>query len=640
MKSLGTDLLTKEDREVALQLNTLLGSRVDTKFSHPYYVKPSVPRLSNEVALILERTVQIYRSREKVDVKKVSRATVELSRFGSYIHQQCYTPTANILRSNNPLGNEECGGVQQSIHNAKVDLADIDHGISSVQLEIDRLLKELSRRNTLQRSKQVEIDSLYALISPARLLPCEVLGRIFLESEFHPSPKLCETSPLLLSHVCSAWRRAALRVSSLWNRLELNTYAYATLPGFIPEIGEILPRTREPTVLGDLLATWFGRATKNNKISLSLTTCGSARLLQKEATIHLAEKLLELSPHFSDLSLEDHCDVISSFFQAPAGRLTALKKLHLKFDGARTPASVTVFKGALHLTDVHLQVNASTHNRFSLPWSRLTNLTVEGEMTLPGFCEMIYNCTALHVARFTSIDLSNMGGHDILSPRIPRHTTLPHLTDLVLEIYGSHFMASYMGYPAVVHMLYLPKLEKLCLAGSLTDPSRPPLPRFDPGNLRVLALLEVGVGLPTFPEILRATPLIEEITLCISTVSAVQLLQALASEDITGGGRLECLKKFQFVYCPDESHTLEDYTEVGNEFSALVGRWMVAQSSLVYAALVVYETKTHHEMLDVAHGLCEMARQCGRADFRAEKKVVHRFGELKRALGLHDLRGP
>ncbi|KAG5635852.1 hypothetical protein H0H81_009860 [Sphagnurus paluster] len=404
-------------------------------------------------------------------------------------------------------------------------------------------------------------------------------------------------------------------------------------------------------LLGDLLATWFSRAINTNKLSLSLTTHDDS--LQKEAKIHLLEKILEFLPHFSELSLKDRgYIVVSPLLEAPPGRLMMLERLCLDFnripDRAKFPASATVFKDAPNLKDVQLQVPSSTlnHNsRFSLPWIQLTRLIIDVEMTLPDFCNVIFQSTAIRTALFTYINLRNDGDlPDGWTPPSPCLTAFPQLTDLVLEFHAWSYIGSSIDYQTIIQNLYLPKIEKLCLAGNIIGLglSQPPLPRIDPGTLRILSLLEVNVDIATLTELVRVSPLIEELTLCLSRVSAAQLLNALAADDMASRGQtFERLKEFRFAYCPDESHTLEDYTAVGMAFSALVKRWIVDQSALLHAVLVVYEPKARHKMLDIAHGLGEIAREYGRTDFRAEMKVVRDGPNLRRALELYYvLRGP
>ncbi|KAF8173055.1 hypothetical protein BJ912DRAFT_859623 [Pholiota molesta] len=80
------------------------------------------------------------------------------------------------------------------------------------------------RRNNLTRLKKefvdtrLHLDKLEALLSPIRLLPIEVLGEIFnyCLDDTSLEPMSLNSGPLLMTHVCSTWRRIAINKSNLW----------------------------------------------------------------------------------------------------------------------------------------------------------------------------------------------------------------------------------------------------------------------------------------------------------------------------------------------------------------------------------------------------------------------------------------
>lgn len=82
-------------------------------------------------------------------------------------------------------------------------------------------------RNNLSRLKKefvdtrLHLDKLEALLSPIRLLPIEVVGEIFNycldDTSFEPMS--LNSGPLLMTHVCSSWRRIAINKSNLWTHI-------------------------------------------------------------------------------------------------------------------------------------------------------------------------------------------------------------------------------------------------------------------------------------------------------------------------------------------------------------------------------------------------------------------------------------
>lgn len=123
-----------------------------------------------------------------------------------------------------------------------------------MQAKVNSIAEEMrSLRDTISR-QEVEIELYKAMFAPIRLLPTELLTRIFgFVLPDKVSPRL-RSSPLGLTHVCSSWRHAALAFYSLWNNLRVD------FRGIKPNIRALM----------SLIPSWFGRAHPGSPLSLSL----------------------------------------------------------------------------------------------------------------------------------------------------------------------------------------------------------------------------------------------------------------------------------------------------------------------------------------------------------------------------------
>lgn len=100
---------------------------------------------------------------------------------------------------------------------------------STIELESIRIEMERTRQLYMELSGQHErllnyMEAHRALLSPARRLPVEVLQEIF----HHCSLDKLEGSlvdhrqaPVLLTHICSSWRRVAIATPSLWSSIHI-----------------------------------------------------------------------------------------------------------------------------------------------------------------------------------------------------------------------------------------------------------------------------------------------------------------------------------------------------------------------------------------------------------------------------------
>ncbi|KAJ7502688.1 hypothetical protein B0H11DRAFT_1672491, partial [Mycena galericulata] len=87
-------------------------------------------------------------------------------------------------------------------------------------------VESLIRDLTAQRDRvKHHIDPYRALVSHSRRLPQEIVEKIFLAClRTHRNAAMSPTeAPLLLGHICSAWRSIAFALPRLWSSLHICT---------------------------------------------------------------------------------------------------------------------------------------------------------------------------------------------------------------------------------------------------------------------------------------------------------------------------------------------------------------------------------------------------------------------------------
>ncbi|KAJ6561759.1 hypothetical protein B0H19DRAFT_909252, partial [Mycena capillaripes] len=126
------------------------------------------------------------------------------------------SPFTEILHTNAVPSDTECQRIRQLLVGPQKEVAGLTEEIDRVQI----LLKELEgKRDRLNDF----IKAHTALLSPARRLPVDVVSDIFtacLPSDRNAIMSAAEC-PLLLCHICRAWRDVALSTPRLWASLHI-----------------------------------------------------------------------------------------------------------------------------------------------------------------------------------------------------------------------------------------------------------------------------------------------------------------------------------------------------------------------------------------------------------------------------------
>lgn len=289
----------------------------------------------------------------------------------------------NILRYTNQRPSvEHVKALKSAQKSCQADIAGIDRNMRVLQIKMNQLLLQLKSLNSNKLKTQAESNLYTALVSPIRLLPSDVLVRVFeyCLPEF-PGPRTTE-APLLLCWVCSLWRSVAFEASQLWNVL----YIY---DGW---------RTSSAI---NLLPRWFNSA-GNRPLDFHYhdRSYSSSPQCELDNLVPYSNQIKRLSydgPTLAPLTL---------FLSLPDSRVELLETVSLVSSlrrGDSTSVMITAFESAPRLRQVFLAVepeNFRSPSAFTLPWGQLTDLNITSILRWPEWCRIFSACNSLKIAKF------------------------------------------------------------------------------------------------------------------------------------------------------------------------------------------------------------------------------------------------
>ncbi|KAJ7693873.1 hypothetical protein B0H17DRAFT_1132258 [Mycena rosella] len=223
------------------------------------------------------------------------------------------------------------------------------------------LISAISRQQHILDSLQTQLQNvqrqLDAIVYPVLILPPEITSEIFVQCL--PDRRQWDVvnpdeAPLLLMHVCSAWRNIAVSTPALWSTLEISATDIA--PYFL-----------------EIVQIWLQRSGQR---PLSVRISGYVSQIER-----FVEFLKTFGQHSGRMRTLDLAMPEESF-KAMDGQRLALSLLHtLKIDSFVTedpPNPVTIF----HDVDVpalrEVFMTESPPSFIALPWKQLTKFTGEG----------------------------------------------------------------------------------------------------------------------------------------------------------------------------------------------------------------------------------------------------------------------
>ncbi|KAG6819436.1 hypothetical protein H0H93_011863 [Arthromyces matolae] len=462
-------------------------------------------------------------------------------------------------------------------HNS--DLLRLDYDILRLQLDIEKSHAEVKALVTERLQKQKAADKCQAWLSSVRLLPLDVLARIFKYAKSDDVDS--EMSTLTLSHVCSSWRNAALDCRSLWNDLVLELWS--------PE---------RSTSLASLLNFWYGRSNASLPLFLSLSVKDDLDESTGETlTQTLTERSTRLQVFRLSISGVNYDPLNAHQFLRPfLGRsgdsFPVLRELVLVDHTRREDLDITVFENSPRLQRVVLNLEKVTVGRARnlLPWAQLTHLRFGGIITVTTFIEVFFNATQLVHAEFFHVSVSTDDEDVFLSDDL---VTFPHLRHLTIRsdsalVVGHDFGGEFnhalrkARMPQLRHLALLNGYLKMDSGGMLVFPDTLLGTNVQKYSLVHLTLSNINCEDLTVFHVcvfLSMCPFLQRLNLHLD-LPPLDLLRALTSkgddadDNIPEPPKLHYLTSFLFGFQADRVHESVMVDDVAKSFSALAFKWI------------------------------------------------------------------
>ncbi|KAF5371371.1 hypothetical protein D9615_009665 [Tricholomella constricta] len=463
---------------------------------------------------------------------------------------------------------------EASIAGLDEDILDCQSRKDNLMKEVNNLMKEMdnlmNEMRTIRSRERDEANSFRFLLAPIRLLSPEVLAQIFQHAVPAKPPPRQVSSPLGLSHVCSAWRNAILGSSTFWNKLSIQVGVHAR---------------GDPNII----TSWFNRANSTAPLSLSLSHETNFHYLPKS----MYSSMVNFSHRLTDLQISGDYGFLSEFLQLPGKILPMLETLFLDgfiitdvdddkesgykpYAGCRDPLiypfAITVFDDSPRLRFVTLGLSAIAFRKQSLlalSWSLVTHLDIRRAISRDAFARLMYRCPQLQVASFIVSTEEEDGFRPSGSVR---------LLDLVLFKLEVHHTNRQNALP----LMPMPNLETLELVEDQSGLTSFPLNIIYPGilnslaSIRCLRLSKISSDMEILGQLVSACPMLEDLRLHVYDLDAISQLRCLAlhpqryDQQALPPPPSAHLASFTFT-CALERH--ESIETVGAVFSKLVCTW-------------------------------------------------------------------
>ncbi|KAF6749270.1 hypothetical protein DFP72DRAFT_544275 [Ephemerocybe angulata] len=330
------------------------------------------------------------------------------------------SPFAHHIHTNYVPSDSESNQIKALIQTRQQVIDDIDS-------ELEELLARVNGLYGLRDEQSTYIDEHYALISPVRRLPDDILSAIFQTvCQDRPLPKTAspeyyvstETRTQILppavtiSHICRHWRALSLNMPYLWAwvpRLNMSGYPVLPGPGF-PTLEQTSPPM--PRVCTSGMSLGGERGASRNCHSMIPTCRGQASAgwtfpsplrplnhldhgfedISRQQGEYM-RALLESSDRWKEIDLDLTVSSLRSpllqFLDIPPSRIPLLKGLHLGLSlridlGHPTPTkalatsllSKSSFTRACQITCLSLAMSSPDIEQLPVTWSCLTDLTI------------------------------------------------------------------------------------------------------------------------------------------------------------------------------------------------------------------------------------------------------------------------
>jgi len=264
-----------------------------------------------------------------------NQLAIKLGGHGRYLD----TPAPGLLRSNEPPTDEEITALKQALKVAEARLK-----------EVRTLASPGFRYHSQPLAEFIRLHKM--VLSPARRLPPELLGEIFVQCLDKSNNLSKTTPPYVLSKVCQRWRKVALSLPDLWRHL----------PPLVSSASVNL-RVRQR------MACVEAHLERSGNAGLTFYFCKSTT---PEVDDCILEALFRHSRRWERISLKISEEVCAHFSRVK-GRLPSLSSLMLDIE-RHSNLHVDMFENAPNLREVQLETR-NWSGPVELPWSQLIKYT-------------------------------------------------------------------------------------------------------------------------------------------------------------------------------------------------------------------------------------------------------------------------
>ncbi|KAJ7767209.1 hypothetical protein B0H16DRAFT_1366522 [Mycena metata] len=261
------------------------------------------------------------------------------------------TPFKDILHTNTVPLDEDCQRIRELLAGPRKEAAQLTEEIERLHALIQELTEKRDNLNEF-------IDPHLALISPVRRLPHDVVAGIFAASLPPDRNAVIQgtESPLLLCHICQAWRTLALSTPRLWASLHI------VGPRDTPKLHQI----------NEAVAWWLA---KSGGLPLSISIVQSSTSRREADFSILVQTLLQYASRWQRIRFR-----LSSYHSLrPLAALLPIDVPFLEtvvFDGFPPSGAetFTAFLGTNSLRGLLLRGETNNFPFQAIPWDSLRHL--------------------------------------------------------------------------------------------------------------------------------------------------------------------------------------------------------------------------------------------------------------------------
>ncbi|KAF8155345.1 hypothetical protein K438DRAFT_1862641 [Mycena galopus ATCC 62051] len=377
------------------------------------------------------------------------------------------SPFAPRLGTNYCPTDEEVLEISSLLVDSTFRLKNLDDKIADLQQALDKLVEERDGLGAYMESHK-------ALISPVRRLPLDIIEEIFVACL--PTHRNCVTSateaPLLLGHICSAWRSISLSTPQLWASLHLvepSAPPHSAHAQEVREFGERVTRRLEITT------TWLGRSGQC-PLSLSIESSPEEGTIPEayQATVRFFQALIPFAGRWQHVHFTSPPRLLFEIISYLDIDMPLLETVEFHHRSRRPPQILPIICGSFEMlggariSSFSISGDLFIPDIFPLRWNQLTTLTIggpahgfghgsqefKGEMMLP----ILSKCLQLRHCRLMVTDTADLGDSD---PALQQPTVvLPFLQTLAV-----HCVAYAASAVSALQHFSFPELRHFALVG-------------------------------------------------------------------------------------------------------------------------------------------------------------------------------